>query len=100
MSGYVITILSSFILGFTVAIDKLMMGDFYKGSTRTPWFVSSVFGATFGCIATAIGWVVFSDIGASTLSLKLLPVESWLGFMMLVAGLMASLSIRSYFKCF
>lgn len=100
MSGYIVTILSSVLLGFTVAIDKLMMGDFYNGSTRTPWFVSSVFGAILGLIATFFGWIIFSNIDPSTLSLKLLPVKSWLGLMMLAAGLMASLSIRSYFKCF
>ncbi len=104
MFGLTMVILSAFFLALAEIFDTLMVnGDMYQGSSKTPWFVSSVIGAILGLIATALAWIIVGQTSELFDLFLLVSSESlitYIPFTIIIAGIFASLCMRCYFSCF
>lgn len=100
MDGYILTSISAFALALTVTADKLMVGDFYQNNPRNAWFVSSVLGVLLGLSATLIAWYCFGEgDGLKQIILFGSGEMLFLSLPMVFAGVLVSLTLRSYFFC-
>ncbi|MFT7644423.1 MAG: hypothetical protein ACI9BF_000066 [Candidatus Paceibacteria bacterium] len=99
--GTLLASIGAAFIALTLVFDKLTLGDFYKESTKTAWFVSSVLGSVIGLTATFIGWLLFSDpqtiIGHV---FELVNGHVYLLILSVLVGTIAALALLSYFYCF
>lgn len=94
---------SAFSLGLVLIFDRVMVSDCYRGSSRQAWLVSSVLGAVFGLIATAIIWVLASTQPETGMARLVSAFHDLLwpqGVLMLVAGAMTIQTMEHYFSLF
>jgi len=104
MLGLTMVCLSAISLALAEIFDTLMVnGDMYKKSSNASWFVSSVFGSVLGISATILAWTLTQNIEQTaqfSLTLANDGLETFIPFLLIIAGISASITLRCYFQCF
>lgn len=97
--GILLACISSLALSVTVITDKLMVGDFYQGDPRKAWFVSSFVGTILGLLATGLAWFLLANQNLIHKFIIFSTEHVGLVLLMMLSGILVSLTLRSYFVC-
>lgn len=99
--GIGLTVVSAMFIALTIIFDKLTISDFYQGSVKSAWFISSLLGSLLGLGATAISWSFFDSEGeALRLFSTIIDTQLFSASLIVLSGVLASLTLLSYFYCF
>jgi hypothetical protein len=91
-------------MALMISFDRLMVGDVYRNNATHAWFVSSLAGASFGLILTALVWAgaIHFEVVESFSALIETLTSSFLysGVLMFLCGALGVQILFHYFTCF